>query len=90
VTLYQNVPNPFNPTTQIRYYLPERSRVRLAVYDVKGRRVATLVDGVKSAGYHNQVWAGRDDNGLESASGVYFYRLVAGKTTLSHKMILLQ
>ncbi|HTK80804.1 MAG TPA: CotH kinase family protein [Bacteroidota bacterium] len=68
--LYQNFPNPFNPTTQIRFELRELSTVRLTVYDVLGQRVATLQDGVLQAGSYDLPYSGN-----KLASGVYFYRL---------------
>jgi len=88
--LHQNLPNPFNPNTNIGYYLPERSRVRLAVFDVKGSTVAVLVDEFQPEGTQQVYWNGQYTNGAEAASGVYFYRLTAGKKTLSRKMILLR
>ena len=88
--LRHNVPNPFNPNTVIGYYVPERSRVRLEVFNVKGSTVAVLVDGVQPEGTYFENWNGRYANGAEAASGVYFYRLRAGKTTLTRKMTLLR
>lgn len=82
--LYQNFPNPCNPTTAIRYFLPDsrsgrRDPVFLQVYDVLGRAVRTLVDGEpQSGGMHEIIWDGRDDRGREISSGVYFYRLTSG------------
>ena len=85
------MPNPFNPNTVIGYYVPERCRVRLEVYDVEGSRVKVLVDESQGGGQHTASnWTGRYTNGAEAASGVYFYRLRAGKTMLSKKMILLR
>ena len=89
LTLYQNHPNPFNPSTTIRFYLPERCAVRLEVFDVTGRRTAVLIDDFMEKGPYATVWAGKDENGT-AASGVYFYRLTAGKKTISKKMILLR
>ncbi|MCU0638815.1 MAG: T9SS type A sorting domain-containing protein [Candidatus Krumholzibacteria bacterium] len=88
--LGQNRPNPFNPVTSIAYILEERSFVTLAVYDVAGRRVAVLVEGMEEAGSHAVTWNGTDGRGGQVSSGVYFARLVAGKTALSRKMILLK
>ncbi len=68
--LEQNFPNPFNPATLIRYYLPARSLVQLQVFDVLGRQMVKLVDMLQDAGYHAQTW-----NAAPGASGVYFYRL---------------
>jgi hypothetical protein len=91
VTLFQNVPNPFNPRTMIRYYLPRESIVTLTVYDAAGRRVAALVNGdVKPAGYHVAEWDGGTIAGGTLASGVYFYQLRVGKHTTTRKMVLLR
>jgi hypothetical protein len=88
--LAQNMPNPFNPKTSIAFSLAESGDVSLAVYDVTGRRVATLVNGPVDAGEHRVVWNGRSDGGEKVASGVYFYKLAAGDKDLSRKMILLK
>jgi hypothetical protein len=90
LTLHQNVPNPFNPSTSIAFYLPERSRVRIDVYDVAGRLVTTLMDGTRPGGNHTVEWNGSDASGRTAASGVYFYRLVAGRFEQTKKMILLR
>ena len=91
LTLYQNRPNPFNPSTTISFSLPGECAVRLEVYDVRGRLVARLIDGERrSAGLNNVEWNGRDASGRSSASGVYIYRLTAGKETISRKMVLLR
>jgi len=70
--------------------VPELCRVRLEVFDVKGIAVTVLVDEPKPEGAYSIYWNGRYSNGNEAASGVYFYRLEAGKTTLSKKMILVR
>jgi hypothetical protein len=88
LTLHQNSPNPFNPSTEIRYYLPEKCSVSLDVYDVTGVLVARLSEGQQSQGSHTVSWDGRDGNGRQASSGVYFYRLKAGKTEISKKMVL--
>lgn len=90
LSLFQNVPNPFNPSTTIAFYLPRGSHVRLEVYDVAGRLVATLLDGVRPAGRHAVSWNGQDGSGRTAASGVYFYRLRADKFEQTKKMILLR
>ena len=90
LTLFQNVPNPFNPSTSIAFYLPERSNVRIDIYDVAGRLVTTLVEGTRLGGRHTVEWNGSDVSGRTAASGVYFYRLVAGKFVQTRKMILLR
>jgi len=83
--LSQNFPNPFNSSTEIRYEVPEVSHVLLEVYDVLGRRVGVLVDGVEEAGYGKVVW---DAGGM--ASGIYFVRMEAGGFVEVRKAILLR
>ena len=88
--LFANQPNPFNPSTTIRYSLEAAVAVRLLVYDTTGRRVRSLVDGSESAGEHSIAFDGRDDRGHSLASGVYFYRLEAGSVVKTRKMVLLK
>lgn len=83
--LEQNYPNPFNPSTQIRFALPVDSKVRLTVYDMLGREVAVLVDGVRPAGRHAVTL-----DASRQASGIYLYRLEAGTTTFTRKMTLIK
>ena len=90
LTLHQNVPNPFNPATEISYYLPATSDILLEVYDVTGKRVATLVRCREEKGLHVVNWQGVDGSGRAVASGIYFYRLRAGKEVISKKMVLLR
>ncbi len=80
-------PNPFARRTTINYSLPGPMHVRLAVYDVRGRRVRTLVDGSKGAGLQAEQWDGRDQRGIEVGSGVYFIRLDAGSETRMIKVM---
>ena len=88
--LEANYPNPFNARTAIRYSLHAGGDVELVLFDVTGRRVATLVDGQQPAGTHAVYWDGRTDSGVEAASGVYFYRLQAGDRQRSRKLLLLR
>ena len=88
--LHQNYPNPFNPTTTIRFDLPEASQVYLIVYDMMGREVMRLAEGVKPAGYHELRWDGKDASGRQVASGIYFARLVTPEHTRAMKMLLLK
>lgn len=87
-TLNQNFPNPFNPSTRIRFALPKEGKVTLEVYSILGSKVATLVDEFLSAGTKEAVWNGTDDAGQTQASGIYFYRLKAGDFTDVKKMLL--
>ncbi len=72
-----NYPNPFNPSTMIQYSLPEQSRVTLKIYSILGQEVRTLVDGMQGASYYRVQWNGRDNNGTQVSSGVYFVRIFA-------------
>jgi hypothetical protein len=88
--LHQNHPNPFNPSTMIRYEIPARGRVRLNVYDVRGRLVRTLANGEQDAGPHQVVWMGDDVKGRRVASGVYLYRLETPNESLRRRMVLVR
>lgn len=90
MSLEQNHPNPFNPSTTIRFSLPSRQLATLAVYDSQGRLVRTLVDGIAPAGMSSIAWNGRDEKGMTVTSGVYFYRLASGKFSETKKMTLLK
>jgi hypothetical protein len=83
--LEQNYPNPFNPSTTIRYQLPVASEVKLEVYDVLGKKIATLVNERQSAGSYQVVW-----NASGLSSGTYFYRLQAGTFVETKKMIMVK
>ena len=71
----QNFPNPFNPATSIRFKIPEYSRVKLTIYDVRGSVIRTLYSGEKTAGFHEHIWGGLNDTGNPVSTGVYFCRL---------------
>lgn len=88
--LEQNVPNPFNPVTTISFGLARRGAVSLCVYDVSGRVVRVLVDGVRPPGRYREAWDGRDAAGTRVASGVYFYRLMTPGFDEARKMVLLK
>ena len=88
--LGQNMPNPFNPKTTIAFTLPEPTDVTIEVYDVTGRRIVTLMSDRLDAGGHFVEWSGRGANGEKVASGVYFYKLLAGDEEISKKMVLLK
>lgn len=77
-TLHQNVPNPLNPSTVIRYDVPsDGGKVTLEIFDVSGRLVRRLVDGQETPGRKSVAWDGRDERGKSVASAVYYYRLQA-------------
>ncbi|MCB9503826.1 MAG: T9SS type A sorting domain-containing protein [Deferribacteres bacterium] len=83
--LSQNYPNPFNPTTTISYQLPQKSHVELTIYNISGQRIETLVTGQQAVGSYEYKWRA---NGLPS--GVYFFRLTAGREFVQKKLILLK
>jgi hypothetical protein len=88
--LGQNYPNPFNPITTIRYGLPEPAIVRITIYNILGREVATLVNRGMPAGYHNALWDSKSSAGFDVSSGLYFYRIEAGGFVDVKKMVLLR
>jgi len=88
--LAQNAPNPFNPKTTIAFNIVSATDVTLGIYDVSGRRVATLIDRRMEAGPHRVSWDGMTSEGERAASGVYFYKLTAGDEEVSRKMVLLK
>ena len=89
-TLGQNFPNPFNPSTTIRYELPKQTKVTLKIYNLLGQEVKTLVNTTQQAGFHTIKWTGRNGAGYAVSSGLYFYRLVAGEFSKAKKMLLLK
>ena len=90
LALDQNYPNPFNPRTEIWFGLPSDGRVMLEVYDVMGRRVNTLIDDKLSAGTHQVIWDGKNDDGQPVSSGMYFYKLTQGDNVIARKMMMLK
>ena len=88
--LAQNAPNPFNSQTVIAYALSQPELVRLEIFSLTGQRVAVLQQGLQQAGYHQLRWQGRDDAGRPVATGIYLYRLVTEKESLTRKLILLK
>ncbi len=87
-SLLQNRPNPFNPTTEITYSLPEAGHVTIEIFEVSGRRVKRIVDEHRQVGIHRTIWNGLDQGGAVVASGIYFYRIKAGKWSRTRKMVL--
>ncbi len=92
-SLQQNHPNPFNPSTTINYQIPDdvgSVRFSLNVYDIRGRQVRTLDEGMKGAGTYSVFWDGTDSRGRQVSSGVYFYRFVSSEYNATRKMIMLK
>ncbi|MGD1047960.1 MAG: FlgD immunoglobulin-like domain containing protein, partial [Candidatus Krumholzibacteriaceae bacterium] len=88
--LAQNFPNPFNPSTTIKYDMKERGLVRIKIYDVAGELVRTVVDGVKDAGAYSIAWDGRNNTGAGVASGIYFYMMETKDFSRTRKMVMLR
>jgi predicted CXXCH cytochrome family protein len=88
--LRQNHPNPFNPSTEIRYELPQAAHVKISVYNALGMLVTTLFNGEQNAGYQSVTWNGKDDAGVSVASGIYLYKMDAGSMSFTRKMILMK
>jgi hypothetical protein len=89
-SLFQNFPNPFNPSTQIRFSLGRREHVVLEVFDILGRRVRTLVSEFMEPGTRSVIWDGTNDQRVRVSSGVYLYRIIAGDFVQTRKLLLLQ
>lgn len=88
--LNQNYPNPFNPSTTISFSLPEKSNISLEIYNILGRKITALHEGVLPAGTYRYLWDGNSDGYGQAASGVYFYRLKAGGFSQTRKMLYLK
>ena len=88
--LHANYPNPFNPSTVIRYAIPQTGQVRLEIYNAAGQRVRTLVDAAQAPGHYEATWDGRNEAGYTVASGIYVYRLAAQGFSQTRKMVLVK
>ena len=89
-SLAQNYPNPFNPSTNITYSIPDRSNVKITVYDAIGREVNTLVNNNLNSGTYKTSWDGKDNFGNKASSGIYIYTIEAKNFVQSRKMVLLK
>jgi len=89
-TLGQNYPNPFNPVTQFNYILPQQSMVAIVVYDINGREIRSLFDGMKESGQYSISWDALDNYGNPVSAGVYLYHIQTDRFSQSRKMILLK
>ncbi len=89
--LVSNYPNPFNPTTTIEFSLPERTMVKVEVFDILGRKVSTLINNQQlEAGQQRLVWNGKNDNGVQMVSGAYIFRISSDKYSVARKMMLIK
>jgi len=83
-----NYPNPFNPSTNIKFSLPENMNVNVSVYDILGGKVSEVIDSEMNKGVQEVEWNGKNAGGMNVGSGVYFYRIKAGEKQLTGKMLL--
>jgi hypothetical protein len=83
-------PNPFNPSTMICFDVAQQERVIIEVFNAKGQKIKTLFDQIANPGSHQVLWDGTDSNSRKSSSGIYFYRMTAGKYTETHKMLMMK
>jgi hypothetical protein len=88
--LWPNSPNPFNPMTTIKFSITDPVYLELAIFNVRGERIRTLVSEMRTPGVYSEVWDGRDDSGGHVASGVYLYRLINGDHHQTAKMLLVK
>src|SRR5262249_25154992 len=88
--LFQNVPNPFNPSTRIGFDLPHAAVVQLDVYDVAGKHLRELTQAQWNAGHHEVEWDGRDDRGRQLSTGIYFYRMRSEDFLQTRRMMLVK
>ena len=88
--LHQNFPNPFNPSTEIRFDLPEASVVNLTIFNIMGQKIRTLSNTELTPGYHTLVWDGTSDNGSQVATGMYFFAIQTDKYQSTKKMLFLK
>lgn len=88
--LFDNYPNPFNPSTSISFSIPDESKIELTVYNIKGQKVKQLVSDQRQVGQHSVVWYGKNDNGKAVSSGIYFYRLKTEDVNQTKRMLMLK
>ena len=88
--LENNYPNPFNPTTTIPLEIPEELFVKVTIYNIVGKEVITLFEGIQSPGYHNIQWNGNNQFGQQVSSGIYFIKVQYNKRTFTNKMMSLK
>jgi len=89
-SLSQNYPNPFNHTTSFKFQIPSGQHVLIEVYNVLGRKLRTLVDERREAGFYTVSWDGLDDQGVNVVSGVYFYHISTNGFHMTHKMVVVR
>ena len=89
-SIHQNYPNPFNPITKLHYSIPEKSLVSIAIYDILGNQVKTLINQTQDAGYKSVIWDATNDYGKPVSAGIYLYQIQADEYISTKKMVLLK
>jgi hypothetical protein len=90
LTVYNNFPNPFNPATALKFYLPGKSSVKVTVFNILGEEVSVILDDILGTGEHYAIWGGRTSSGVQASTGVYIYRIATDESICTGKMILLR
>ena len=90
IEIFNNYPNPFNPTTSIRYYLPENSHIKVTIYDLLGSTIKNIADDFRYFGYHKHQWDATNNQGQPVSAGVYLYTIEAGDFRQTKRMVLLK
>jgi hypothetical protein len=90
LNLVSNFPNPFNPSTTIKYEISQISQVKVVIYDMLGREIRVLDSGIKAQGIHSIIWNGVNESNVPIGAGVYFYQIQAGDIVETKKMVLLK
>ena len=85
-----NYPNPFNPTTTINFSIPDESKVKIEIYNIKGQKIITLANSKYRTGCHQVIWNGNDENNKSVGSGVYFYNIQTANNAMMKKCLLLK
>jgi hypothetical protein len=89
-TLYQNFPNPFNPSTNIQYLLPSAGVAEINIYDVQGRLVKALLNSQQIEGKHSVLWNGQNESGIQVPTGIYFCRVSFNNEHLTNKLVMIK
>ena len=90
IKLSDNYPNPFNPSTTIRYDIPNDAFINIVIYDITGREISRPISKQQSAGYHSTVWKGTNQKGETQAAGIYFYQIQTKDFIKTKKMLFLK
>ena len=88
--IHPNFPNPFNSSTVFNFYVPSTASVEFNIYDILGKKIKTVLNGIASPGWHRNTWDGKDETGWYVASGIYIYQLISGGDIYTGKILLVR